>query len=396
MQISITNTMASNTTAAVDPRRASLTDLDEETINLMIQLQLEDITSSTSKGKRPEGEVSDVELAHILQKEEIERTLISLLDRPMTISMASALPDEGVNRSLGNLAMTSHALGIQEFNSQLQILGAETLVYLQELQRSFRFDVNSKDEDREKPEEEYYEPDEFTIAKSSTFAAPRIQAPEEPTTTCVSCQEETNLTNAILVPGSCRHGYCRACLERLYRLSITDESLFPPRCCGEMIPINHVSAFLPVDLIRAFEKKKIEFDTPNRIYCFSRACSAFIPPSSIVNDVATCPECGLRTHTLCKLESHTGDCSNDVALGVVLNVARERGWQRYASCLCGAHFCYTCGSRWQTCGCFRMNEGGWRVQARRPEQQLIARPFETNGRGSPPALPVARIIHWWD
>lgn len=113
---------------------------------------------------------------------------------------------------------------------------------------------------------------------------------------------------------------------------MTDESLFPPRCCRQQIPMAYVRIFLNSELVQAFEKKKIEFETPNRTYCYLPTCSAFINTQNISGERAACLECGSMTCTMCKGAAHTGDCLNDASLQQVLDTARENGWQRCYSC----------------------------------------------------------------
>jgi hypothetical protein len=87
---------------------------------------------------------------------------------------------------------------------------------------------------------------------------------------CVACGDDAEFFNVACVP--CQHEYCRSCLEALFKASITDESLFPPRCCRQPINLSTARLFLKSDLVHLYEKKKIEFETPNRTYCYSTFC----------------------------------------------------------------------------------------------------------------------------
>lgn len=113
---------------------------------------------------------------------------------------------------------------------------------------------------------------------------------------------------------------------------MNDESLFLPRCCGQPIMTSIARIFLKSDLIKDYEKKKIEFETPNRTYRYYSWCSAFIATSNIEDEVASCSDCGRTTCINCKERAHTGDCPNDPSLHLLLETARENGWQRCYSC----------------------------------------------------------------
>ncbi|TGO44742.1 hypothetical protein BCON_0469g00050 [Botryotinia convoluta] len=348
-------------------------EIDDESVNLIIQLQLEDIEYLSPKGNDHANDVSDVSVAFELQRTELENIALVLSDPRMTSSNASAV------QANGNV-LTRTASRIFDFARD------HTMTLLQSHQGSRLTN---------------------TTPEPQSHSLPQAQTNDE--STCVSCQDRINSLDAARVPGSCHHEYYRACLETPFHLSMRDESLFPPRCCNERITVVSVHSFLETDTISAFAKKALEFGTPNRIYCSSKSCSAFIHPTKILNEVASCDECGTQTHTLCKLEAHTGDCSNNTALKGVLDLARNEGWQRCYSCwsmveleigcnhmrcLCGAEFCYICGLIWKSCRCPQWHENRLVARAsetvnRRPEHRLLERPHQAIGQGSATGAQVA-------
>lgn len=91
----------------------------------------------------------------------------------------------------------------------------------------------------------------------------------------------------------CKHGYCNACLDQLFRLSLEDEILYPPRCCQQIMPWSEVREFVSWRLMDDFEGKKEELDTQDRTYCSDPTCSTFIGACHIASDTAaaTCPTC---------------------------------------------------------------------------------------------------------
>ncbi|TGO10348.1 hypothetical protein BTUL_0137g00050 [Botrytis tulipae] len=70
-------------------------DIDDETAKLIIQLQLDDIEYSSSKGKGRADDVSDISIAFKMQKEELENIALFLSDQRMTRSIASAVQTDG-------------------------------------------------------------------------------------------------------------------------------------------------------------------------------------------------------------------------------------------------------------------------------------------------------------
>ncbi|KFZ20941.1 hypothetical protein V502_02968 [Pseudogymnoascus sp. VKM F-4520 (FW-2644)] len=380
--------------------------VDEQTAYLIIQLQLQDADyySSSSKGKAREDEASDESIAFQLQKQELENVSIFLSDRRMTKSIADAVQtdgpilgetlsqedvavrDRGMARQFSEGAETSN-VDYPDSRSESQPLDDELLAKLQVLY------VSGFEETRQGLL--HQEHNEDGQEESSTWAASRPN-PSLIAAYCEACREEKKFFEVARVP--CRHEYCRACLEDLFKTAMTDESYFPPRCCHQQIPIIAVRIFLSSELVQAFERKKIEFETPNRTYCYLPTCSAFINTQDVNGEGAECHECGSMTCTTCKAAAHAGDCPNDAALQQVLETARENGWQRcyscwrlveldhgcnHMTCRCGAQFCYVCGQKWKNCGCEQWDEHRLLVRAnqiidREPEPlpQPLADPLQ--------------------
>ncbi|KAK4950049.1 hypothetical protein LTR28_007125 [Elasticomyces elasticus] len=76
---------------------ASFDTIDEESAALIMQIQLEDSKQlgSRFKGKQKEGEVSDIELALQLYREELDLFEPFRADRQMARSMATAIMTDG-------------------------------------------------------------------------------------------------------------------------------------------------------------------------------------------------------------------------------------------------------------------------------------------------------------
>jgi hypothetical protein len=130
----------------------------------------------------------------------------------------------------------------------------------------------------------------------------RRRDPQRCTAVVQLAREHVRFFDTARVP--CDHEYCRDCLRDLFQASMTDDSLFPPRCCRQLITASGVRIFLTTDLIKQYEQKKVELETPDRTYCSNPLCSAFIHPKDITNEQASCPDCGAIACTLCKASSH--------------------------------------------------------------------------------------------
>ncbi|QMW33268.1 hypothetical protein G4B84_008699 [Aspergillus flavus NRRL3357] len=263
--------------------------VDQSTADLIVQLQLEDAGCYFESSKGKSREPTDEELAFQLQNEELESVSQFLLDRRMAMSFAAAVQADGnilddsvleeenavKDRNIAcrwtedgcSLAPGDHQAHPEESTT----LDAETLDKLRILYMSglegYK-DNHGVGTAREETEQ----------AESSAWAAQRGRR-SIPLHRCVACRDEVEFVNIARVP--CCHEYCRSCLEDLFNASMTDESLFPPRCCRQPINVNIARIFLKSDLIQRYEKKKIEFETPNRTYCYAPECSTFINTSHI-------------------------------------------------------------------------------------------------------------------
>lgn len=131
----------------------------------------------------------------------------------------------------------------------------------------------------------------------------------------------------------CSHIYCHKCVVDLFKSAMVDESLFPPRCCGQKMPLKATDNFLTAELLEEYQEKELEYGTLNRTYCYISTCLAFIPPQHIQDDVASCKIYHCKTCSICKGPYHeNGDCPSDEEMKQLLNIAAEKKWKRCYSC----------------------------------------------------------------
>ncbi|EMD34829.1 hypothetical protein CERSUDRAFT_86245 [Gelatoporia subvermispora B] len=227
-----------------------------------------------------------------------------------------------------------------------------------------------------------------------------------PSITCVVCMDTISDVD-IIAP--CGHHYDKDCILLLFERATEDESLFPPRCCSEKIPLVTVHAYMSADLLQRFREKSEEFSTLKRVYCANPACSHFLGPqqeftsllvaSKLTPTTKTCtaPRCTTMTCMRCKSAVNGAEhwCVEDVQDLQILELGREAGWARcpgckvmiernsgcsHMSCRCGTQFCYCCGERWKTCSC-----GPYGPATRR--RRRTARPRGVVQARQEPALP---------
>lgn len=130
----------------------------------------------------------------------------------------------------------------------------------------------------------------------------------------------------------CEHNYCRDCIQDLFNKSFKDESLFPPKCCKEVIDPTKIRLFLTAKIMEKYERRKIELSDPHRTYCSVKTCSSYIPQANIRSECASCPECNIQTCTACQTVWHVGACPKDSELQNILTDATRKGWQRCSAC----------------------------------------------------------------
>lgn len=322
---------------STDPHPFTLQDVDDASAALILQLQREDAEElqRSSKGKHREDEVSDIDLALELFQQDLQETNAVLTDRCMSRSLARAvvadsafLTDEVAREdTLANDRLVAEQIqrggeaGCSKGTSGDPGLDDLFIARLTALYVSGPADGCASAVDDEK---------EPTTSESSRWAAARTQASAIICHECVACGEHIRAFETFRT--SCGHHYCQGCLSELFELSTTDETLFPPRCCRQTISLTSARLYLSSDLVQRFQQKAVEFRSSDRTYCSRPTCSAFITSADIDGERATCTTCFQQTCTICKSNSHDGDCPQDTATQQVLAAAAEEGWQRCYNC----------------------------------------------------------------
>ncbi|KAI4519780.1 hypothetical protein K525DRAFT_226183 [Schizophyllum commune Loenen D] len=186
--------------------------------------------------------------------------------------------------------------------------------------------------------------------------------------TCEGCYDHTWSTEC--VDALCGHHFCPECVERLVRSSLTDETMFPLRCCGQPLSDAAVDAQIPSTLLAQYRTKRAEYIVApaDRVYCVDARCSAFLgsglrSPNQARPIVLSCTACRAATCAQCRQPGHAGrDCIQE-STAQFDALVKEKQWQRCPSCgatvdrtdgcphivcRCGAEFCYLCGGLYST------------------------------------------------
>lgn len=190
---------------------------------------------------------------------------------------------------------------------------------------------------------------------------------------CLVCMND-ELPVSKTVKLACGHRMCHSCLKRQFTLSVADPQHMPPRCCTtEHIPLKYAERLFDDKFKILWNKKYQEYTTANRLYCPAKSCGQWIKPSRIRMDLtygrkyARCGSCGTKVCVLCNSKFHTRrECPKDEETNRLVQMAKEKGWQRcysckavvelkegcnHMTCRCTAQFCMVCAAPWKTCNC---------------------------------------------
>ncbi|EJD42218.1 hypothetical protein AURDEDRAFT_89751 [Auricularia subglabra TFB-10046 SS5] len=209
----------------------------------------------------------------------------------------------------------------------------------------------------------------------------RSRAHQTPSSSRVECTACGSRIRGRSLRAPCDHVYDAACISDLFEASMTDESLFPPRCCRQEIPVDSVRALISASLLQRFEAKATELRTLRRVYCANASCSRFLGAQTDVAASLACPACATTTCSAC-MAAHAryAPCVLEADAQAVVELARQEGWQRcpgcrrfieletgcfHMTCRCRTEFCYVCAAPWKTCQCPQWEENRLVAVARR-------------------------------
>ncbi|KAF2446737.1 hypothetical protein P171DRAFT_238268 [Karstenula rhodostoma CBS 690.94] len=194
---------------------------------------------------------------------------------------------------------------------------------------------------------------------------------------CVICNEADSEESPLIELPCFKHWVCReGCIASYFENATSTESLYPPQCCREPIPLDRYDKFVPDDVKAAFlvkEQGEYTILPKYRVYCANASCGKFLHPSGHIHDTdgnityavcdgddcfqATCCSCktlladGTEGH-ICKTSDHDQKFKETVnergfkecfVCGAVVELAEACN---HITCDCGNNFCYICGKEW--------------------------------------------------
>ena len=313
---------------------------DDATASLILQLQHEDLEAlnASTNGEGRVNEVSDADLAICMLNEDLQKMSDVLSDRRMGRSLASAVITDAPllleaateedlsahDRMIAERLLRGDETGLLAIRDRPENPADDLLIA--RLTALYVSDASDETSMLAASGEDEASDESLQLASLTSNPSQSIQYE------CVSCTEFKRDFEILQTP--CGHHYCQVCLSALFDQSTKDETLFPPRCCREIITLDSARLYVSTALAQNFSEKSLEFGSPDRTYCSQPTCASFIPPASISSETstATCILCHTSTCTICKGTSHDDDCPEDVGMQLILGVAREQGWQRCYNC----------------------------------------------------------------
>ncbi|KAG9311551.1 hypothetical protein JVU11DRAFT_7756 [Chiua virens] len=194
---------------------------------------------------------------------------------------------------------------------------------------------------------------------------------------CVICLDPIQGTE---IRALCGHYYDIDCTTSLFQAATRDETLYPPRCCGQNIPLSHVQSHLPEDTRYALSSETSRIFYPQAcLLCSPLRAAGFWDPYPKVHSpkpytfvLHQSAEHG-RAPSVVRNTLVTGhtSASPETDAAQILAFGRAAGWARcpgcshmielhagcfHVTCRCRTEFCYLCGARWKTCRCPQWDE----------------------------------------
>ena len=190
------------------------------------------------------------------------------------------------------------------------------------------------------------------------------------TTKCSACLEISN--PLVTIPCGCC--YCTTCFNDFFESGLANRGSFPPKCCGHKIGLlGAVRKHLDPRVLKRYEDVEEEFSCKNPTYCANGTCGVFLHGAVVFRDFKGCQKCLQQTCIKCKntRRAHQTDSATNDGSGAcpvteipseISVMIEEEEWSRcpschhvvekiegcdYMNCVCGAEFCYRCGTAFE-------------------------------------------------
>lgn len=177
--------------------------------------------------------------------------------------------------------------------------------------------------------EQFHTLDTKSIAAELSHAMKNMSMAPKPTpekgVECSGCFDRFSKEEMII--NSCGHRYCPDCTLHMLKQSLEDESMFPPRCCKQNLPLESKKDLFDEKIWTQYEERAIMHNDTSRLYCSDPSCATYIFP----HDHGVCRVCKKITCHVCNKSAHEGPCDvdHDEALETLVN---EKEWRRCSNC----------------------------------------------------------------
>jgi len=194
-------------------------------------------------------------------------------------------------------------------------------------------------------------------------------APDDHTGTCTVCRDSCKQLNKL----DCGDLYCNPCLRTWFEDALTDRSLFPLKCCKQLVREEIISRVMTEDEFAQAQQISEEAQCTNKMYCPNTCCSRFINIDKAEEFLDSellysCPsiDCNTRVCVVCKSCAHGGTSCEDNQRRCAVDEGAEAlsamGFQRcnkckmfvelregcnHITCHCRHEFCFQCGADWK-------------------------------------------------
>jgi hypothetical protein len=326
------------TMSVIVPQTSYAGGIDDELAALALQLEELGVYSEAKKGKHPIDQPPDMDVAYSKFQIELQAYEDFLADQKLAQSIGAAVhSDSVVIEDLTSQDVQAHedrrfALELSNNDPEIEAPPSSVHDHLQGEVHDWMSTVSgniaaasvvefSDDETEAGPAMSYVERQADTIKKLSTEFK------------CCTCYDR--FPRASMVTAKCGDRYCIDCMKGLFMRSTKDESLYPPRCCKQKIPLDLIARHMEPNELATFELAIMEYATQKKTYCSNPDCATFIVPDRIEpgTNRAVCPKCSAETCAICNHEFHAGsDCPDDPLLRQTRELAREMGWQTCNAC----------------------------------------------------------------
>ncbi|CAN9423852.1 unnamed protein product [Alternaria alternata] len=274
--------------SVIVPQTSHAGGIDDELAALTLQLEELGVYSEAKKGKHPIDQPPDIDVAYSRFQIELQAYEDFLTDQKLAQSIGAAVhSDSVVIEDLTSQDVQAHedrrfALVLSNNDPEIEAPPLSVHDHLQGEVHDWMSTVSgniaaasvvefSDDETEAGPAMSYVERQADTIKKLSTEFK------------CCTCYDR--FPRASMVTAKCGDRYCIDCMKGLFMRSTKDESLYPPRCCKQKIPLDLIARHMEPNELATFELAIVEYATQKKTYCSNPDCATFIVPDRIEPDV---------------------------------------------------------------------------------------------------------------